>query len=179
MKHLLTIFRQNDIFLQGTYLNRLAYRAVVVQNNLILLVKSQKYGEYKIPGGGVEGNERAFDVIKRETLEETGYTIKSKINPFGWTLEYAKDFEGVYDVFKQESRYYFCQVYPNPIPTNLVGFEIEYGYTPHWVTLEDAIKNNELVPTNDRIPWKERDTFVLKLLLEERDIDENQRLHQQ
>ncbi|MDD3122990.1 MAG: NUDIX domain-containing protein [Candidatus Izemoplasmatales bacterium] len=168
MKHLTTIYRQKDILLNGTILFRKAYRSIVFKENLVLLIKSKKYGEFKFPGGGKELNEVAFDVVKRETLEETGYLIKTKIIPFGWTLEYAKDFEGIFDVFMQESRYYLCQVYPVPRPIQLSSYEIEYGYTPYWVSLEDAIKNNETILSNDLIPWKERDTFVMKLLLEMR-----------
>lgn len=179
MKRIRTFFRQDDINFDGTFLIRKAYRAIIIEAGKVLLIKSKKFCEYKFPGGGKEQGERAFDVLSRETLEETGYHLKTRIIPLGSTLEYAKDFEGIYDVFQQFSSYYFCKVHPHPDPIQLSSYEIEYGYEPHWVTLEEAIKNNETVPSNDFIPWKDRDTWMMKYLIEMGLVDENQRLYQQ
>ncbi len=173
MEHLFTLVRQRDIKFEGTTIFRKAYRAIVIQDDLVLLIQSKKYGEYKFPGGGKEGNESAFEVVSRETMEETGYKIMSKIIPYGWTMEYAKDFEGKYDIFQQESRYYICKVHKNPGNLNLSSYEIDYGYSPIWVTLEEAIRNNESVQSDNWIPWKERDTLVMKRLLEMRDSHQN------
>ncbi|MGD9910193.1 MAG: NUDIX hydrolase [Candidatus Izemoplasmatales bacterium] len=173
MNLLTTLYRQNDIFLDGTVLFRIAYRAIIKKGTKYLLVQSKKYGEIKFPGGGKEQNESRFDVLRREVEEETGYHIKSFIRPFGKTVEYAKDFLGDFDVFKQESRYYFCSVFDGQSTLNLDDYEIEYGYHPIWVTLEEAIEQNQNVPSNDLIPWKERDTFVFKLLLEMEKSSEN------
>jgi len=175
----MTFYRQSDINFKGTVLFRRAYRAIIIDRDKVLFIKSSKYGEYKFPGGGKEKNEHAVDVLKRETKEETGYQIKSKIVPYGSTLEFAKDFEGIVDVFKQFSSYYLCKVYPHPSPIELSAYEIEYGYSPCWVTLAEAIQNNDSVPSNDLIPWKERDTWIMKRLLEMGNVDENQRIHQQ
>ncbi|MDD3125999.1 MAG: NUDIX domain-containing protein [Candidatus Izemoplasmatales bacterium] len=168
MRKLLTIFRHSGLDLHQPTLYRKAYRAIIFHDDLVLFIKSQKYGEYKFPGGGKNDAERALAVLKREVREETGYTIYSKIIPFGLTMEYAKDFEGKYAVFQQESRYYFCSVHKNIQPLALESYEIEYGYFPCWVTLQNAIENNQKLLSNDRIPWKERDTEVMILLANER-----------
>lgn len=173
MKLLTTIYRQEDIFFEGTVLFRIAYRAIIKRGNQYLLVQSKKYGEIKFPGGGKEKSETRFDVLAREVKEETGYTIKSTIRPFGKTIEYAKDFLGDFDVFKQESRYYFCRVFDGQSNLNLDDYEVDYGYHPIWITLEEAIKQNKQVSSNDLIPWKERDTFVYELLLEMENCSEN------
>jgi len=177
MKLLTTIYRQKDIHFEGTTLFRIAYRAIVKRGNKYLLVQSKKYGEIKFPGGGKEKGETRWDVLSREVKEETGYLLKSKIEPFGKTIEYAKDFLGDFDVFKQESRYYICHVFDHQEELNLDPYEQEYGYHPIWITLEEAITQNELVLSNDLIPWKERDTFIYKLLLEMEKSSENQSIH--
>jgi hypothetical protein len=97
--------------------------------------------------------------------EETGYTIKPEITPFGSTCEYARDFEGKYHIFQQESDYYICDIYEHQESLNLDDYEIEYGYHPLFIKIETAIQINDRIPPNDQIPWKERDTRVLKLLL--------------
>ncbi len=177
MKLLFTLTRHNDIRFDGTKLRRIAYRSIIQKNDLFLFVKSEKYGEYKFPGGGKDFKEKAFDVLRRETLEETGYTIKSKIIPFGQTEEYAKDFLGEVDLFHQTSKYYRCDIFDNLSKTSPDDYEIEYGYKAYWVSLVDAITNNESLPSNDLIPWKERDTFVMKLLLEMGTPNESERIY--
>ena len=169
MKRLLTIYRQNDIDLNTkSILRRVAYRAIIFKGDQILTVKSSRYGEIKFPGGGKEMNESAFDVLAREVMEETGYQIKSRIHPFYTTIEYAKDFKGEYDIFIQDSRYYFCEIYEEQRNTAYSGYEIDYGYHPLWVTLPEAISSNEMVMSNDLIPWLERDTTMFKYLYEQR-----------
>jgi len=168
MKRLLTIYRQPGLDLSGTTLVRKAYRAIIARGDRYLLVQSKKYGEIKFPGGGREAHERAFDVLRREVAEETGYAIHRRIIPFGSTLEYAKDFEQKFDIFLQLSHYYFCRVHETIQPLALEGYEIEYGYEPLWMTAEEALKINQSIPANDRIPWKERDTQIMMLLVKGR-----------
>ncbi len=164
MAFLFILHRHSDMNLKGTILNRKACRGIIFSHGKLLMIKSEKYGEVKFPGGGISENEKQFQALKREILEETGYLIKSRIRFFGSTLEYAKDFEGLFDIFKQESKYYFCEIYDFQSPLQLDGYEVEYGYQPLFISLDDAIKTNESVPSDDQIPWKERDTMVLKML---------------
>ena len=54
---------------------RIASRAIIFKDNLIAMVKCDKYGYYKFPGGGVNDCESLVDALKRETREETGLSI--------------------------------------------------------------------------------------------------------
>jgi len=166
MAYMFTLHRHSDMNLNGTILNRKACRGIILSHGKLLMIKSEKYGEVKFPGGGISENEKYFQALKRELLEETGYLIKSKIRLLGSTLEYAKDFEGLFDIFRQESKYYFCDIHEYQSPLHLDGYELEYGYQPLFISIDDAIKINESIPSDDQIPWKERDTMVLKILRE-------------
>ncbi len=178
MRRILTIYRQYDIdVMSKSFFKRIAYRAVIFNGNSILMVKSSRFGEIKFPGGGKEANEKAFDVLSREVMEETGYRIKTKIKPFFSAIEYGRDYKGEVELFIQESKYYLCSIYERQSATSYFGYEIEYGYQPIWITLEEAIKNNELIAANDKIPWLERDTKMLKILLEQRRKNENKSIH--
>lgn len=168
MKRLLTIYREPNLNLNGSVLMRTAYRGIISRGDQYLLVKSTKYGEYKFPGGGQEDHEKPLDVLRREVEEETGYSIYAKIIPYGSTMEYATDFEGKFDIFQQCSLYYFCRIHDTQKPLSLDDYEIEYGYHPCWITLDEAIKHNQSIPANKLIPWKERDTRVMTLLLQGR-----------
>ncbi len=164
MKRLFVIHRHDDMKLDGSILERKACRGIIFKDGKLLLIQSARYGEVKFPGGGIGDGETLYVALKREILEETGYRIKSRIRPFGSTLELARDFEGKYDVFRQDSRYYFCEINPGQQELKLDHYELEYGYQPVFLLPEEAIAINEAVPTNDRIPWKERDTLILRIL---------------
>ncbi len=164
MKQLFTIYRHKDLNFQGTLIARRARRAIIFKDDCLLLVKSEKYGELKFPGGGIDPDETPFQTLSREVMEETGYGITQTIVPFGSTVEFGKDFLGEYDIFKQESEYYLCELHGEPQALSLDDYEIDYGYHPVFALPQMAIANNEAIPANEKIPWKERDTLILKLL---------------
>lgn len=51
---------------------RIATRAIVIKNNKILLMFTNRYNDYSLPGGGVDLGEELLDGFKRELSEETG-----------------------------------------------------------------------------------------------------------
>ena len=48
---------------------------------------------------------------------------------------------------------------------NLDDYEAEYGYSLDYITLRDAIRNNEGITDTTNIPWIYRDTAIMRLLL--------------
>ena len=116
---------------------REAVRAIILTNKKIALVKSEKAGYYKFPGGGIENGETHQQTLIRETKEETGLNIDtSSIKVYGKVKEIRKS---LYDneVFEQISYYYFCKVIENEIShTNLDKYEAELGYHLEYVTID-------------------------------------------
>jgi len=163
MERLFTIVRAPKLDPTTPERVRKACRAIVWDNDRLLLVQSRKYGDVKFPGGGAEPGERAFETLCRETAEETGYRLKTRIKPFGFTREYGRT-DGPHGTFCNESRYYVCGVYPTPGVQHLSEYEIEHGYVPVWMTPEAAADQNDRVPDDPAIPWKQRETAVLRLL---------------
>jgi len=163
VEHLFTIVRSPDLDLAIPHRARKAYRAIIWDDDRVLLIKSRKYGDWKFPGGGAEPGERAFAALARETAEETGYQLKTRIKPFGVTREYGKG-DGGNGLFCNESHYYVCTVHPTPGVQRLSAYEIEHGYEPIWMTPDAAADENDRVPDDPAIPWKKRETAVLRLL---------------
>lgn len=155
-----------DIDEKGMKINkREAVRGVVVQNNNILLIHSNK-GDYKFPGGGIEQDESHSDALLREIAEETGYTnclVKEKI---GVVIEGHMDEYEESAYFKMTSHYYMCELAgEEKIAQQLDEYEYEQGFTPKWISIDVAIEGNEKImvqsPTNR---WVFRESFVLKEL---------------
>ena len=77
---------------------RLGARGIVIREDgkIAIFNKSNK-NEYKLPGGGLEGEEKPEEAFKREVLEETGCEVEI-IECLGTTEEYK-----TFDNFKQIS----------------------------------------------------------------------------
>lgn len=54
-------------------IERIAIRAIILDNDQILLMHSNR-GDFKFPGGGLEKNESNEECLKREVREETSYS---------------------------------------------------------------------------------------------------------
>lgn len=148
---------------------RKAVRAIIIKQGKIAMIQGKKYEEYKFPGGGVENGESEVLALIRETKEETGLTIiPNSIQPYGKMHEKRRSIFNPNQIFDMYSTYYLCQVEDGIEETNLDDYEIEYGYELSFVTIDEAIKNNELAIKNQPIAtWIERELYVLRRLKEE------------
>ncbi len=169
MERLFTIYREAGLDFTKTAFLRKAFRAIVQENGKLLLIRSRRFGECKFPGGRAEPGETAFATLAREMDEETGYRLKTKIRPFGLVIEVGRN-HVTGDIFIHDSRYYHCSVYPQSGGQSLQGYEIEYGYEPVWMPATAALAINESIPDAPEIPWKKRDTEVLRLLVSKEEL---------
>jgi len=140
---------------------RHAIRAVIRKEDLILLVQSAN-GDVKFPGGGIETQETQADALKREVLEETGYTATAIGKHIGYIEELRDDFESDRQLFAMRSDYYEVTIEATQQPLNLDDYEAELGFHPVWLTLNQAIEANENCLEPKR--WTIRDTKILTFL---------------
>ena len=68
-------------------IRRAARTVILNEKREVVMVHARKFDYYKIPGGGIEGQESIIKAVQREALEETGYRIKV-IKPIGLIMEY-------------------------------------------------------------------------------------------
>lgn len=75
---------------------RVSSRAIIIDNDKILLNKFGDGVYYNFPGGGIEENETALEAVVRELLEETGYSIEVENHVFTFEYEpsHCDSFEG-------------------------------------------------------------------------------------
>jgi 8-oxo-dGTP pyrophosphatase MutT (NUDIX family) len=148
-------------------IERVAVRAIIIENNHILLVKSNR-GDFKFPGGGIEKNESHEECLKREVREETGYIdciVKDKV---GTVIERKMDEYENNALFQMTSHYYLCELATGEKDAQqLDEYEAILDFNPKWVSLDEAIEQNEKLDDRcEQNSWLKRETFVLKQLKE-------------
>jgi 8-oxo-dGTP diphosphatase len=118
----------------SNYSTREAVRAVVFdsENNVALLhVSNEKY--YKLPGGGIEGDEDHASALKRECVEEIGADVEI-IGEIGSIVEYRKMFS-----LKQTSYCYLAKVVGVRGEPNYTQEELEGGFKLLWAPFDEAL----------------------------------------
>ena len=114
---------------------RLGARGIVIREDgkIAIFNKSNK-NEYKLPGGGLEGDEKPEDAFKREVLEETGCEIEI-IENLGTTEEYKS-----LNNFKQISYIFVGKVLKDTHKLNIIKKESDEGARLVWETPERALE---------------------------------------
>lgn len=162
----------------GTVGRRPSVRGIIFCNGKIALVHSLKYDYYKFPGGGIDEGETHEQTLIREVMEETGLQIhQCSIKEYGQVIRKEKGL--VDDLFIQENFYYLARVMRKAESQKLDDYEAEEGFTLEWVNLEDAIVVNEQHDHSEKMEIPngkhmiERETLVMKKLLEEKVMEAN------
>jgi 8-oxo-dGTP diphosphatase len=122
------------------YRERTAARAIVFdKDNNIALLHATRDNYHKLPGGGIEGGEDIMDALKREVMEEIGCEI-ANIKELGIIEEYRNQ-----DSLHQLSHCFIAELSGEKGKPKLTQSEIDEGFEPVWLLIEDAIKiiNNE------------------------------------
>lgn len=146
--------------------HREAVRAVIIRDGHLLMVRTNK-GDLKFPGGGVKSGEDHEETIKREVKEETGYIIEKVIEKLGTFTERNIDQFDKEAIFEMVSNYYLCEATDLQSPQQLDDYEAELGFHPEWISIDETIRNNENVISNnssDMNAWVSRETNVLREL---------------
>jgi len=157
---------KENLNLRGIKLYRQASRAIIIKDDLILMVYSKVNKDYKFPGGGIEHGETEEDTLIREVLEEVGGTVTNIKSKFAFITTINKEtIQEEFDFFHMDSNYFFCEIEEKLKKQNLSHYEDELVFVPRWVSIEEAIEKNELVLKRHNIPrWTLRETMVLKML---------------
>ncbi|HDZ04260.1 hypothetical protein LCGC14_0239900 [marine sediment metagenome] len=147
---------------------RLATRSIAIQESNILLLYTERYQDYSLPGGGLDLGEDKIEGMKRELMEETGAQDIRNIKPFGIYEEYRPWFKPDFDVQHMISYCYTCEINKELGTSKMEHYEIKNGMTAKWVNIYEAINHNKKTMFNsDKKGMSiERETFLLELLAE-------------
>lgn len=147
-----------------------AVRAIIIKNNRILMVHTNK-GDYKFPGGGIKKSETHEQALRREVTEETGYIVNHMQEQAGIIVQRNPNQFDTEGIFQMNSYYYFCDVNKATTHQNLDKYEQEQEFSPIWIELDEVIARNEAILTQKGSqinPWVYRETLALKKIKEAR-----------
>jgi 8-oxo-dGTP diphosphatase len=118
----------------ANFRERTAARAVLFDaENKIALLHVRKQGYYKLPGGGLDGDETVEQGLERELLEETG--CHTEITGEVGEIEEYRNEEKIH----QRSFIFLARVVGEKGETNMMDDELEEDFHLEWVGLRDAL----------------------------------------
>ena len=165
MRHLFTIDTHN-YDPNGSVFVRPSVRAIIIEDQKVLMVHSLKYDYYKFPGGGIEAGESLPEALCREVREESGMMVDpASIREFGLVHRRSRGDNG--GVFIQDNFYFLCDACTH-VGQQLDDYEADEGFTPEWITPEHAIETNRFHDhgASEHV-MLEREALVLERLMEE------------
>lgn len=156
--------------IQGNMFRRQAARGIILREQQILLLFTERYNDFSLPGGGVEAHEDLVVGLKRELEEETGARdIRVKRN-YGYIEEYRPYWKPGYDLMHMTSHFYVCDIARELAPVRMEGYEQSNGMRPVWISVHDAIKHNAAVMQRAEQSMGQsiqRETFMLRKIADE------------
>lgn len=152
-----------------TIIERHATRGIVIKGEEILLLYTERYHDYSLPGGGIDDGEDEIAGLVRELKEETGAQGVRNVKAFGRYDEYRPWHKAGADIIHMISYCYVCDIDETLGETAYESYEVRNGMKPLWMNIHEAIAHNEEVMANsDKKGLSiERETFLLKLIAEE------------
>jgi len=89
-----------------TLIERHAARGIVVRGDHVLLLYTQRYHDYSLPGGGIDEGEDKVEGLIRELQEETGAKGVRNVSAFARYDEYRPWYKADADIIHMTSHCY-------------------------------------------------------------------------
>ena len=172
MKILRTSQHPDITNLLGRVLHRKAARGIILDGSKILLMYTDRYHDYSLPGGGIDEGEELVEGLVRELEEETGARNIRDIEPLGVYEEYRPWYKPEYDIMHMMSYCYFCTIDAERGEPRFEGYEIANGMKVVWMNIHEAIEHNkEIIANSDRKGLSiERETWLLEKIADIRGL---------
>lgn len=156
--------------LEGKVLKRQAARGIVLREQSVLLLFTERYNDFSFPGGGVDPGESLTAALQREMAEETGATNTRVLREFGYLEEYRPHRRDGFDLLHMTSHFFLCEIDALLIATRMEGYEKSNGMRPMWVDMHTALNHNRAVMQRQEASMGmsiQRETLILELVSNE------------
>ncbi len=163
-----TVHPSLDSLDQSSFL-RLAARGIVLKGEEILMMYTERYDDYTLPGGGIDDDESQIEGLIRELTEETGARNIRNIEAFGLYEEFRPWYKDDANIMQMKSYCFTCEIDDELGETRFEDYEVKNGMKAVWVNIHDAIQHNlDTIKNSDKKGMSiERETFLLSLIREE------------
>ena len=147
---------------------RHAARGIIVKGEDILLLYTQRYDDYSLPGGGIDEGEDKVAGLIRELQEETGARGVHNVAAFARYDEYRPWYKSDADIIHMISHCYICEIDAQLGNTSFEAHEVSNGMTPLWINIHAAIAHNEkVIAGSDKKGQSiERETYLLRVIVD-------------
>lgn len=129
----------------GRVFRRHAARGIVLRGSRMLLLFTERYNDFSLPGGGVDEGEDIQAALRRELEEETGAREVRVQQHYGYIEEYRPLRKPGYDLMHMSSHFFVCDVAAKLAAPRMEAHEIGNGMRPVWVDIAEAIRHNRQV----------------------------------
>lgn len=122
---------------------RRAARGIVLRGERILLLHTERYDDFSLPGGGVDEHEDICTGLCREMEEETGAKNVRVLSSFGRIDEHRPhsrhpDFNTLF----MQSFVYHCEIDDELGAARMEHYEVANGMNALWVNIHEALEHN-------------------------------------
>ncbi|GGC89169.1 NUDIX hydrolase [Halopseudomonas salina] len=155
---------------EGRILRRHAARGIVLREDRILLLFTERYNDFSLPGGGIDEGEDIAVALVRELEEETGARDVQVKEHFGFIEEYRPHWKPDYDLMHMTSHFFVCDVAADLVDSRMESYEIANGMRPMWISVNEAVSHNRQVMTRQEKSMGQsiqRETFMLEKIARE------------
>lgn len=150
---------------EGRIFRRHAARGIVLRKAKILLLFTERYNDFSLPGGGIDKDEDPHVALTRELEEETGARDVQIKEHYGFIEEYRPHWKPEYDLMHMTSYFFVCDVAPELSSVRMESYEIANGMKPVWVSVQEAMTHNRQVMSRQEKTMGQsiqRETYVLE-----------------
>jgi len=154
----------------GRVLRRHAARGIVLRGDRILLLFTERYNDFSLPGGGIDEGEDIIVALKRELEEETGAQDVQVKEHYGFIEEYRPYWKPQFDLMHMTSHFFLCDVAPELADARMESHEVANGMKPVWMPVSEAVNHNRQVMARQEQTMGQsiqRETFMLEKIADE------------
>jgi 8-oxo-dGTP pyrophosphatase MutT (NUDIX family) len=156
---------------KGRVLRRHAARGIVLrEQDQILLLFTERYNDFSLPGGGIGEDEDMELALARELEEETGARDIQVRAYWGYIEEYRPYWKPDYDLMHMTSHFFVCDIAPELAEVRMESYEVANGMKPVWVSVAAALHHNLQVMSRQEKTMGQsiqRETFMLEKISRE------------
>lgn len=155
---------------EGNVLRRQATRGIILRGESILLLFTERYNDFSLPGGGVDSGEELVVALGRELEEETGARDVQVKDYIGFIEEYRPHWKPAYDLMHMTSHYFVCDIAQDLAEVRMENYEVANGMRPLWVSVDEAYAHNRSVMARGEKTMGlsiQRETFMLEKISRE------------